>query len=140
MINTVHYLDYYLLVRIAMLGMAPCWYTIIVFQAGMTTHYHPVIGAKRVHYNSVKIYQELEKETGKVTFGSFGLSTKEPYYSHALSVVRPPASALASALASSVHTSPSYRIKHRSFIFGTNVQLYPSYMHVKYLIIVTCSF
>ena len=32
----------------------------------MTTHYHPVIGAKKVHYRSVELYQQLEKETGKV--------------------------------------------------------------------------
>ena len=32
----------------------------------MTTHYHPVIGAKKVHYKSVELYQQLEKETGKV--------------------------------------------------------------------------
>ena len=50
----------------------------------------------------------------------------------------PLASVLASALVSSVHTSPNHRIRYRSFIFDTHVHLWYSYMHIKYLVILTC--
>ena len=61
-------------------------------------------------------------------FGSFGLSTKEPY------TIMLCLSSLALVLSSSsVHTSPWHRVRHRNFIFGI-------YMHIKYLVIPTCSF
>ena len=50
-----------------------------------------------------------------------------------------PASALAVAL-SSVHTSPWYMGRHRNFILGTHMHICPPYMHIKYLMILTCSF
>ena len=53
-------------------------------------------------------------------------------YHHALSVVSPASSLV---LASSVHTSLSHRIRHRNFIFGTNMPLCSQYMHMKYLVI-----
>ena len=69
-------------------------------------------------------------------FGSFGFSTKEPYtimlcrcHWH-----RP---ALASV---SVHTSPWHMVRHRNFILGTHTLICPPYMHIKYLMILTCSF
>ena len=48
----------------------------------------------------------------------------------------------ASALAAStsVHSPPSHRIQDRNFIFSMNMHMYPQYMHVKYLVILTCSF
>ena len=75
-----------------------------------------------------------------IIFGSFGLSTKEPY-----TILLCPSSlvlvSLASALAlSSVHTSPWHRIRHRNFIFGIHIHTSPPYMHIKYLVILTCSF
>ena len=61
-------------------------------------------------------------------------------YSHELSVMRHhPALALASALVS-VHTSPWHMIRHRNFIFGTHMHICPPHMHIKYLVILTCSF
>ena len=50
--------------------------------------------------------------------------------------------ALASALASlaSVHSPPSHRIQDRNFIFSMNMHMCPQYMHIKYLVILTCSF
>ena len=51
-----------------------------------------------------------------VHFGSFGLSTKEPY------TIMPCASL---SLASSVHTSPSHRFKCRNFIFGIQMHICP---------------
>ena len=48
-----------------------------------------------------------------------------------------PALALASL---SVHTSPWHMVRHRNFILGTHVQICPPYMHIKYLMILTCSF
>ena len=56
-------------------------------------------------------------------------------YSHALSVVHCPVLVLGLAL--SVHTSPSHRISHKSFIFGINMHLCLSYMHLKHLVILT---
>ena len=44
----------------------------------------------------------------------------------------------ASSLASFVHTS--HRIKHTNFIFRTHLYLCPPHMHIKYLVILTCSF
>ena len=48
---------------------------------------------------------------------------------------------LASALApASVHTSPWHMVRHRNFILGTHMHICPPYMHIKYLMILTCSF
>ena len=58
---------------------------------------------------------------------------------HDLSVVHSchlmPASALAS-----VHSPPSHMIQDRNFIFSMNMHMCPQYMHIKYLVILTCSF
>lgn len=35
-------------------------------QAGLTTYYHPGINLKKVHYDSIKLYESLEAETGQV--------------------------------------------------------------------------
>lgn len=35
-------------------------------QAGLTTYYHPGINLKKVHYDSMKLYERLEAETGQV--------------------------------------------------------------------------
>ena len=68
-------------------------------------------------------------------FGSFGLSTKEPY------TIMNYLSSLSLALASSsVHTSPWHRVRHRNFIFGIHIHIYPPYMHIKCLVILACSF
>ena len=78
-----------------------------------------------------------------LVFGSFGLSTKEPYtimffVRRALSciILRHPAL----AVSSSVHTSPIHRFKHRNFILGTHMYLCPSHVHIKHLVILICSF
>ena len=52
---------------------------------------------------------------------------------------RPASLASASALMS-VHTSLRHRVRHRNFIFGIHMLLCPSHMHMKYLVILTCSF
>lgn len=39
---------------------------LIVLQAGLTTYYHPGINLKKVHYDSIKLYEKLEEETGQV--------------------------------------------------------------------------
>ena len=68
-------------------------------------------------------------------FGSFGLSTKRALYNHEFSVVhRHP------TLASAVHTSPWHMVRHRNFIFGIHKHICPPYIHIKYLMILTCSF
>uniref|UniRef100_A0A674DAU1 Dimethylglycine dehydrogenase, mitochondrial n=1 Tax=Salmo trutta TaxID=8032 RepID=A0A674DAU1_SALTR len=36
-----------------------------LFQAGLTTYYHPGINLKKVHYHSIKLYESLEAETGQ---------------------------------------------------------------------------
>ena len=55
-------------------------------------------------------------------------------YNHALSSL-----ALVSlAFTSSVHTSPCHRARHRNFIFGVQIHIYPPHMHIKYLVILTC--
>ena len=35
---------------------------------------------------------------------------------------------------------PWHRVRHRNFIFGIHVHIYPPCMHIKYLVILTCSF
>ena len=65
-------------------------------------------------------------------FGSFGLSTKEPY---TIMLCR-----WCHWHASSVHTSPSHKVRHRNFIFGTHIHICPPYMHIKYLVILACIF
>ena len=53
----------------------------------------------------------------------------------------PSSFALLSSLASSsVHTSPWHRVRHRNFIFGIHMHICPTCVHIKYLVIVTCSF
>ena len=55
-------------------------------------------------------------------------------------------SSLASALVSlvlallSVHTSPWHRVRKRNFIFGIHMPICSPYTHIKYLVILTCSF
>lgn len=41
---------------------------VFFFQAGLTTYYHPGINLKKVHYDSIKLYETLEAETGQVWF------------------------------------------------------------------------
>lgn len=36
-------------------------------QAGLTTYYHPGINVKKVHFDSIKLYESLEAETGQVS-------------------------------------------------------------------------
>ena len=50
-----------------------------------------------------------------------------------------PASSLVSSL-SSVHTSPWHMVRHRNFILGTLMYICPPYMHIRYLMVLTCSF
>ena len=40
----------------------------------------------------------------------------------------------------SVHTSPCHRVRHRNFIFDIHMHMCPPYMHIRYLVILTCSF
>lgn len=41
-------------------------HVVVVLQAGLTTYYHPGINLKKVHYYSIKLYEQLEAETGQV--------------------------------------------------------------------------
>lgn len=36
------------------------------FKAGLTTYFHPGINLKKIHYDSIKLYEKLEEETGQV--------------------------------------------------------------------------
>ncbi|KAL7854244.1 hypothetical protein AOLI_G00210880 [Acnodon oligacanthus] len=38
--------------------------------AGLTTYYHPGINLKKIHYHSIKLYEQLEAETGQVERGN----------------------------------------------------------------------
>lgn len=40
---------------------------LLAVQAGLTTYYHPGINVKKVHYDSLKLYERLEAETGQVS-------------------------------------------------------------------------
>ena len=72
----------------------------------------------------------------KCAFWLIWFINQRALYSHALPVVhRRPALVLAS-----VHTSPWHRVRHRNFTFGTHVHICPPYMHIKYLVILMCSF
>jgi len=55
-----------------------------VFQAGLTTYYHPGINIKKVHYDSLKLYEKLEAETGQV-------SRLTPHFDASMSVFYPSA-------------------------------------------------
>ena len=68
-------------------------------------------------------------------FGSFGLSTKEPYF-----FMNCPSSLVSLVLVSSVHTSPWHRVRHRNVIFGMHMHTCPPHIHIKYLVILTCRF
>ena len=39
-----------------------------------------------------------------------------------------------------VHTSPWHKFRHRNFIFSIHMHICPPYVHIKYLVILTCSF
>ena len=69
----------------------------------------------------------------------FGVSCNIAYQALCMSNVT--MSALLASLVS-VHISPSHRIKHRNFMFGTHMHLFPLHMHIKYiyLMILTKSF
>ena len=41
---------------------------------------------------------------------------------------------------SSVHISPWHMVRHRNLILGTHMHICPPCMHIKYLMILTCSF
>lgn len=38
----------------------------LTFKAGLTTYFHPGINLKKIHYDSIKLYEKLEEETGQV--------------------------------------------------------------------------
>ena len=44
------------------------------------------------------------------------------------------------SVSASVHTSPWHMVRHRNFILGTHMHICPPYMHIKYLMVLTCSF
>jgi hypothetical protein len=44
---------------------------LIHLQAGLATYFHPGIRVKNLHYYSLKLYEQLEKETGQVCLFSF---------------------------------------------------------------------
>ena len=71
------------------------------------------------------------------TFWLISFINQTALYNHALAVAHRPASL---PVSSSGHTSPSHRLKHRNFILGTDMHLCPSHMHIKYSVILTCSF
>ena len=73
-------------------------------------------------------------------FGSFAIMPKSPN-NHALPIVRRHWHRYHRrwCLCTPVHTSPNYRIKHKNFIFGTDMHTYPLYIHIKYLTIMTYS-
>lgn len=37
-----------------------------LFEAGLTTYFHPGINLKKIHAYSIKLYEKLEEETGQV--------------------------------------------------------------------------
>lgn len=45
-----------------------------ILQAGLTTYFHPGINLKKIHYDSIKLYEKLEEETGQVNAFSLKLS------------------------------------------------------------------
>ena len=47
---------------------------------------------------------------------------------------------LLSVSLSCVYSPPSHIVRHRNLIFGVNMYTCPEYMHIKYLVILTCSF
>lgn len=49
-------------------------FCVLVSQAGLTTYYHPGINLKKVHFDSIKLYESLEAETGQVTLLTFLLA------------------------------------------------------------------
>ena len=72
----------------------------------------------------------------KRVFGSFGLSTKGPY-----TVMNCPSSSLASSCISIALVSLSvHMVRHRNIIFGIQMHVCPSCMHINFLMIRTCSF
>lgn len=44
------------------------------FKAGLTTYFHPGINLKKIHYDSIKLYEKLEEETGQVNAFNLKLS------------------------------------------------------------------
>uniref|UniRef100_A0A8D1R732 Dimethylglycine dehydrogenase, mitochondrial n=1 Tax=Sus scrofa TaxID=9823 RepID=A0A8D1R732_PIG len=39
---------------------------LLTLKAGLTTYFHPGINLKKIHYDSIKLYEKLEEETGQV--------------------------------------------------------------------------
>ena len=62
----------------------------------------------------------VQRRTKEVGFRLIWFINQRALYNHALSVMR----CLVSSSSSSVHTTPSHRVRHRNFIFGTNVSIY----------------
>lgn len=54
------------IIRLVNVLLLPLWLTVFLHQAGLTTYYHPGINLKKVHYDSLKLYERLEAETGQV--------------------------------------------------------------------------
>ena len=60
-------------------------------------------------------------------------------YNHALSIIVGIGVGIGVSI-TFVHTSPWHRVRYRNFIFGTHMHTCPPYMHIKYLVILTCGF
>ena len=84
-----------------------------------------------------KKHQNAVKASGKNT-SVWGFLAHLVFYqtslcNHDLSIVHSCHLAVAS-----VHSPPSHRIQDRNFIFSMNMHMCPQYMHIKYLVILTC--
>ena len=78
------------------------------------------------------------------TIGSFGLSAREAY-----TIMLCPSWAIIVGVV--LHrcwhrhchhlcTPPQHMVRHRNFIFGIHMHICPLYVHIEYLMILTCSF
>ena len=73
-------------------------------------------------------------------FGSFGLSTKGPCtIMLCLSLVVSESSCIGVSIGICAHP-PRHRVICRNFIFGIHMHICPPHIHMKYLVILTCSF
>lgn len=48
-----------------------CICSYFLFEAGLTTYFHPGINLKKIHSYSIKLYEKLEEMTGQVISSTF---------------------------------------------------------------------
>ena len=98
-------------------------------QAGLTAYYHPGINLKKVHYNSIKLYETLEEDAGfLLRLAGVGDGVRFPTYAKSTRTT----DAMAAAFFGNISTAQQaniYRLYQQDFLLFNYSQ--PAYLRLE---------